>query len=213
LSLNLGWLYEQFQSLCKTQIDLSLMRNRETAIRHLITRYPDEKQLYNLAYYTIKARGTLSADEERAALGELDKIMAQAGLPQEIVQTNLALMILEVGGQAFADILCSMTECRPNAQGVALVQAANHDALVGQLVTGYDLTGLAGLARQAVLLAPVTENREALQNFVQGTLEDQGATEQFRKTILARLVVEKAGVSFAEKAVQAGASAESRGKS
>ncbi len=213
LSLNLGWLYEQFQSLCKTQIDLSLMRNRESSIRHLLTRYPDEKQLYNLAYYTIKARGTLSAEEERAALAELDKTMAQTGLPYEIVQTNLALMILEVGGQTFADILCSVTECRPGGQKIESA-AVNFspDNLVGQLVETYDLNGLAALAGQAVMLVPATENRSALQNFIQGTAEDKGATEQFRKTILARFVVEKAGVVFAEKAVRNSTPAGTDGK-
>ncbi len=32
LSLNLGWLYEQFQSLCKTQIDQALMRRRRQPV-------------------------------------------------------------------------------------------------------------------------------------------------------------------------------------
>ncbi|MGH8605097.1 MAG: hypothetical protein ACREXR_20615, partial [Gammaproteobacteria bacterium] len=40
LSLNVGWLYEQFQSLCKTQIDLGLMKFRQQLTEQLLTRLP-----------------------------------------------------------------------------------------------------------------------------------------------------------------------------
>jgi hypothetical protein len=197
LSLNLGWLYEQFQNLCKTQIDLVLMRNRQSTVEHLITRYPSEKELYNLAYFTIVAR-TLSREEEQARIDELNNLMKNISLPPEVIRRGLALMILEVGGQAFAELLCRPAPGEMVAMpAAASPAAANRDQLVGKLVDSFGLDELANLARQAVDRAPAGEDREALMRFVEGTVGDTRASEQSRKVILARFIVDKGGIPFA----------------
>jgi len=61
LSLNLGWLYEQFQALCKTQIDLKLMSIRHRLAGRLIQRYADATALFQLAHHTILTPSGLSA--------------------------------------------------------------------------------------------------------------------------------------------------------
>src|SRR5712691_8598935 len=60
VELNLGWLYDQFQHLCKTQIDLEFMRGRHTAVTQLLTRYSSLTELHGIAVYTITARATLT---------------------------------------------------------------------------------------------------------------------------------------------------------
>ncbi len=209
LSINLGWLYEQFQNLCKTQIDLVLMRNRQSTVEHLITRYPSEKDLYNLAYYTIVAR-TLSREEEQTRIEELNNLMKNVSLPLDVIRRSLALMILEVGGQPFAELLCRPAPGAPVEKGVpAAIPAAvpatspDRDHLVGKLAESFSIDELADLARRAVDRAPAGEDREALVRFVEGTYGDHRASEQSRKVILARFVVEKGGTSFASEALSA----------
>ncbi len=101
LSLNLGWLYEQFQTLCKTQIDMALMRNRDYSIQRLTNLY-DEHALWKMAYYTILAR-TLTPEQEQERVRQLGEI--PKGLPAEVVANALALNILETGGPDFAELL------------------------------------------------------------------------------------------------------------
>lgn len=207
LSLNLGWLYEQFQNLCKTQIDLVLMRNRQSIVEHLITRYPSEKDLYNLAYFTIVAR-TLTREEEQARIDELNKLMQNISLPIEVIRRGLALMILEIGGQAFAEMLCRPAPEVSLPAGIPAPRAAaippgDRDQLVGQLAEIFGLEELANTARQAVDRAPAGEDRDALMRFVEGTYNDTRVSEQSRKVILSRFIVEKGGVSFANEVLSA----------
>ncbi len=108
VSLNLGWLYDQFQNLCKTQIDLELMNDRQSAMNRLLLRF-SMGELYNIGRYTILARATLSPEEEKAKQTELDKLMAQ-NVPEDFAKASMALLILETGGQAYVDFLLSRTE-------------------------------------------------------------------------------------------------------
>ncbi|MGB9723396.1 MAG: hypothetical protein ACP5OO_05570 [Chloroflexia bacterium] len=194
LSLNLGWLYEQFQSICKTQIDLALMRERESAIEPLIRAFPNEKTLYNLALYTVMARGTFSREEEQAKIEELNKTMANPSLPPEVVQKAMALAILETGGQGFARMLCGLP---PKAKLPPPARMLGRDELVARLMQALDMEKLADLAYQAVDLAPAGD-RELLKRFVDGTVADKRSTEQTVKAVLARFIVEKGGIAFAQ---------------
>ncbi|HKZ83859.1 MAG TPA: hypothetical protein VJ793_09420 [Anaerolineae bacterium] len=106
VSLNLGWLYEQFQNLCKTQIDLELMKGRSTAVSSMIGRYPSLAELHDIATYTILARATLTSDEEKARLAELDRLIDPKA-PANFARMSMALLILENGGQAYVDLLLS----------------------------------------------------------------------------------------------------------
>lgn len=75
VSLNLGWLYEQFQHLCRTQIDLELMKNRRTAVTQILQYYPTIAELYDIAYYTIIARATLTPEEEKRASSSCKRLL------------------------------------------------------------------------------------------------------------------------------------------
>jgi len=193
LSLNLGWLYEQFQGICRTQIDLALMRERESVIEPLVARFPSEKTLYNLALYTVMARGTFSREEEQAKIRELNEAMSNTSLPPEVVQKAMALAILEIGGQGFARMLCGLP---PEKKLPPPARLPEKDELVTRLMRAWDLSRLADLAHQAVDLAP-DGDREALKKFVDETVGDKGRTEQAIKTFLARFIVEKGGIAFA----------------
>src|ERR1051326_6122024 len=63
LNVNIGWLYDQFQNLCKKQIDLDLMLYRLTQVDRLLERYSTVQELSQTALYTIKARATLTKEE------------------------------------------------------------------------------------------------------------------------------------------------------
>ncbi len=194
LSLNLGWLYEQFQGICKTQIDLALMRERESAIEPLIRSFPDEKTLYNLALYTVMARGTFSREEEQAKIEELNKTMANPSLPPEVVQKAMALAILETGGQGFAQMLCGLP---PKEKLPPPARLPERDTLVARLMQALDKGKLVDLAYRAVELSPAGD-REALRKFVDDTVADKRSTEQAIRAVLARFVVEKGGIAFAQ---------------
>lgn len=203
LSLNLGWAYEQFQNLCKTQIDLVLMRYRQSTVERLVTRYPTEKDLYNLTYFTIVAR-TLSRQEEQRCLDGLNQLIKNQSLPVDVLRRSLALMILEIGGQAFAELLCRPVPGVPAISApVQAATSADRDHWVSQLVTACSLEELAEGARRAVDRAPVGEDREALMRFVEGTCGDTRASEHSRKVILARFIVEKGGILFAAEVISA----------
>ncbi len=104
LSVNFGWLYDQFQNVCKKQIDLDLMSYRRMQVDRLLTRYSTVQELYQTALYTIKARATLTTDEEQAKLEELQQTI-DPKVPPEVARMNLGLLILELGGVAFVDLL------------------------------------------------------------------------------------------------------------
>ncbi len=194
LSLNLGWLYEQFQGICKAQIDLALMRERESAIKPLIDAFPDEKTLYNLALYTVMARGTFSQEEEQAKIKALNETMTNTSLPPEVVQKAMALAILETGGQAFVRILCGLP---PKEKLPPPARLPERDTLVARLMQALDVGKLAHLAYQAIDRSPAGD-REALRKFVDDTVADKRGTEQAVRAVLARFVVEKGGPDFAQ---------------
>lgn len=104
LTVNIGWLYEQFQSLCKKQIDLELMAYRRMQVDRLLGRYSTVQELYQTAVYAIKARATLSDDEERRQLEDLLKTIDPKVSP-ELARTDLGLKILELGGVSLIELL------------------------------------------------------------------------------------------------------------
>jgi hypothetical protein len=106
VSLNLGWLYEQFQHLCRTQIDLELMNNRRTAVTQLIQYYPSIAELYDIAYYTIIARATLTDEQEAMRLQQLQTLIDPKA-PEQFARSSMALAILENGGPAYVQVLLS----------------------------------------------------------------------------------------------------------
>ncbi len=153
------YLGQQFQHLCKTQIDLELMTYRRTQVDRLLARYSTVLELYQTALYTTKARATLTSDEEKNRLSELEKII-DPKVPAEVARMELGLYILELGGVSYVDLLVGARETTPAAlpkaggdEGEFTVSAApakkaaaSPDALVKQL-TDLPLEELATLAQ------------------------------------------------------------------
>jgi len=186
VSLNLGWLYEQFQNLCKTQIDLELMNGRRTAVTRLIERYPTLAELHDIAEYTVIARATLTPDEEKAKQAELDRLFDPKA-PANVARTGLALMILENGGQAYVDLLLS--------QPAVPVKSTSPESVVKSLIDRYSLNDLVALA-----LRLMTSQQE--QNWVQQAAQPApGMNEASQKAFIARFLVERIGAETALKAM------------
>ncbi len=179
ISLNLGWLYDQFQNLCKTQIDMELMRGRRTAVTELVNRFATLRELYRVAQYTIIARATLSPDEEKARLAELDKLFDPKA-PDDFARASMALMILENGGQAYVDLLLSEAE-RGTPKAITPESAAK------QLAEKFSLDELVALATRLLTL-------EDEKKWVENTAKSAGAAEAGKKAAIAHLLVQRVGV-------------------
>lgn len=205
LSLNLGWLYEQFQSLCKTQIDQALMRRRQPMVQKLVECFPDKMALFNRAYYTIIARRTLTPEEEARQLDELTKRLTDPSLPSETVLMMLALHILETGGEGHAQALVEAASWRvpPEAlvakapEVIAAVAAPDREAVTRDLAERLSLEALKHLALEVVERAAAGEVRDDWRAYVEGMAGDTAASEPMRRTSLARFVVDRAGPAFA----------------
>jgi len=185
VSLNVGWLYDQFQALCKNQIDLELMNGRRTAVTRLIERYPTLAELRDIAEYTIVARSTLSPDEEKARLADLDKLFDPKA-PANMARTGLALAILENGGQAYVELLLSQP-------AVSLPKAATAESVVKNLIDKYSLADLAALATR---LTSTPQEHE----YIQGAAKPSpGVGEASQKAAIAHFLVQRVGVETVTK--------------
>ena len=205
LSLNLGWLYEQFQSLCKTQIDQALMRRRQPIVRELVESFPSQLALFNMAYYTVVARRTLAPDEESRQLAELTARLQDTSLPDEVIRMTLALHMLETGGEGHAQALIEAASRRVSRaeavaeapEVVAAVEAPDREAVTKGLADSLSLDALKGLALEVVERKAAGNVRDEWYEYVEGTADDMASPEPVRRTSLARFIVDKAGPAFA----------------
>ena len=194
LSLDLGWLYEQFQSLCKMQIDQSLMRRRQSVVQELVEAFPSQLALFNMAYYTVIARRTFTSEEEERQLSELNERL-RASLPEEVIRRTLALHILETGGEGHARALIEAVPRRePSA---AAAQAPNHEEITRDLAERLDLDALEATALKVVEDAAAGDARDEWRAYVEGTASDTASPEAVRRLNLARFIVDRAGLAFA----------------
>lgn len=186
LSLNLGWLYEQFQSLCKTQIDLRLMTFRHQLVQRLITRYPDEKTLFQLAQHTVLTRAGLTEEEREQRNTYLEETFAR--LPPETARVALALFILDTGGREYLEMLSAAPE-QPSPQQL-------REALLAKFS---DLASLTNVVRQAIADAPALskEEREQRSKYLDTLLASSAADEQ-KRAALALLLLDVRGREYVE---------------
>jgi hypothetical protein len=191
LSVNIGWLYEQFQNLCKKQIDLELMTYRRTQVDRLLTHYPTVKELYQTALYTLKARATLTPEEETAKLEELQQII-DPKVPPEVARMNLGLLILELGGVAYVDLLVRAREMAPAA---AAGGAEPSTASLVKRLTELPLDDLVALALE-VLKSPEDEAW-----IKRAAAPAPGITPVRQKAPIAYYLVENAGVEAVSEAL------------
>ena len=184
VSLNLGWLYDQFQHLCRTQIDLELMKGRRTAVTRLLQVYPSLTELYDIAWYTIISRATLTPDEEKARQDELQKLIDPKA-PENFARTNVALMILENGGPAYVDLLLDQATGVAKA-GISVPRGA--EQVVQQMVDHYSLEELVQLTNE------LTESEE-IRNWVsQAARPSSEASQAQQKASIAHFLVQQVGL-------------------
>ncbi|MCB8968414.1 MAG: hypothetical protein R3E31_13400 [Chloroflexota bacterium] len=195
ISVNLGWLYDQFQNLCRTQIDLELMNNRRTAVIHLLDYYPSLAELYDIAWYTIIARATLSPTEEAAKLAELEKLIDPKA-PEQFARSSIALMILENGGPGYVNLLLdqAMTEQRVEAP----TRAVSSENLVWQLVETYSLPELVTFTEQ------LTSATDVLTWVHNAAKPDPNATEASQKAAIAHFLLQQIGADAIQRQITAG---------
>lgn len=193
ISLNLGWLYDQFQSLCRTQIDLELMNNRRQAVTRLMTYYPSLAQLYDIAWYTIIARATLTPAEEQQRLAELEKLLDPKA-PETFARTSIALTILENGGPAYVDLLLDQARMNATQQTSSGITAV--DDLVRQMMETYSLEQL------VTLTAQLTETAEIRTWVERAAQPDPNTVPTNQKAAIAHFLVQQVGPEAIQRAMR-----------
>lgn len=183
VSLNLGWLYEQFQHLCRTQIDLELMKNRRTAVTQILQYYPTIAELYDIAYYTIIARATLTPEEEKTRIEQLQTLIDPKA-PEQFSRNSIALTILENGGPAYVEMLLSQAMTETNG---TTPRRALQEKLVWQLINNYSLDGLVELT------AILTEDNKVRNWVEQAATANNNTVEANQKAAIAYFLVQQIG--------------------
>ncbi|VAW32001.1 hypothetical protein MNBD_CHLOROFLEXI01-2772 [hydrothermal vent metagenome] len=196
VALNLGWLYDQFQNLARTQIDLELMNNRRTAVTRLLDYYPSLAELYDIAWYTITARATLSREEEELRKSDLEKLLDPKA-PENFAKSSIALMILENGGQAYVELLLAqaMEGLMPEAMGMTLSKPTSADKLIWQLVEEFSLEELVMLAKK------LTPPEKVLAYIIDAAKPDPEVNIANQKATIAHFMVQQIGVEPLQEAV------------
>lgn len=193
VSLNLGWLYEQFQNLCRTQIDLELMKNRRTAVIHLLEIYPTIAQLYDIAYYTIIARATLTPEEEKMRLEQLQTLIDPKA-PEYFARNSMALTILENGGPGYVEMLLSQAQME---SATAVPVRVSEEQLVWQLVENHTLAQLVALSQK------ICEDERAYQWVQDAAAPSTGTSEASQKASIAYFLVQQVGIEKVSQALAA----------
>lgn len=186
LSINLGWLYDQFQNLCKTQIDLRLMTFRHRLVQKLISRYADTKTLFQLAQHTVLTRSGLTDEQREEKISYLEKTFEK--LPSETARVAMALFILDTGGREYLEML-AVAPPQPSPQ-------ERREALLAKFP---DLQTLTDVVRRSIADASVLspEERQQRIKYVDAVLASADSEEQKRAT-LALLLLDVRGQEYVE---------------
>jgi hypothetical protein len=191
-SVNIGWLYEQFQYLCKKQIDLELMAYRRMLVDRLLGRFATVQELYQTAIYTLNARATLTPEEEAAKLAELQNAI-DPKLPADLARLNLGLLILEMGGVTYVDLLT-------RSKGMGVAAAGGEEVSVDAVVKELRELPLADLRALALGALTAPEDQERVKSLCEPA---PGIPEVTQRASVARLLVDRVGAATA-KALAAG---------
>jgi hypothetical protein len=196
VALNLGWLYDQFQNLARTQIDLELMNKRRTAVTRLLEYYPSMAELYDIAWYTITSRATLSREQEDQRKTDLEKLLDPKA-PENFAKSSIALMILENGGQAYVELLLTQAMQGLNPEAMALAKPTSADQLIWQLVENYSL-------EEMVELTEKIAHSESVVGYVTAAAKpDPGVNTANQKATIAHFLVQQVGTDSLQKALAA----------
>jgi hypothetical protein len=101
LSINLGWLYEQFQNFVRTQIDLALVLQRQALLRPLVEKYPNLEELVSIAHNLIQERALFSREEIGQMQKYVEDVQEDEKLAESVKRVTLARFILDVGGPGY----------------------------------------------------------------------------------------------------------------
>ncbi len=187
VALNLGWLYDQFQNLARTQIDLELMNKRRTAVTRLLDYYPSMAELYDIAWYTITSRATLTREQEEQRKGDLEKLLDPKA-PENFAKSSIALMILENGGQAYVELLLTQAMQGLSPEAMAQIKPTSADKLIWQLVNNYSL-------EEMVTLTEKVANSEKVVDYVTNAAKpDPNVKTSNQKATIAHFLVQQIGV-------------------
>jgi len=187
VALNLGWLYDQFQNLARTQIDLELMNNRRTAVTRLLDYYPSMAELYDIAWYTITSRATLTREQEEQRKADLEKLLDPKA-PENFAKSSIALMILENGGQAYVELLLTQAMQGLSPEAMALGKPSSTDQLIWQLVENYSLPEMVTLAEK------LCSSEKAIIYVREAAQPDPEANTANQKATIAHFLVQQIGV-------------------
>jgi hypothetical protein len=211
LNVNVGWLYDQFQALCKKQIDLALVTYKRRQVNRLVALYTTVPELKQAALYTIQLRTTLTLEQKAARVDEVQQA-TDPSVAQELQLQSLGLLILDMGGVATVDLLVGARapvpvsgqpspKTGPADSGTVMAEAAppvpsegSDDALVNDLVQ-LPLNELETLALE-VLKAP--EDKDWVKAAAQPS---SGMPVVRQKAPIAYFVVEQAGAKAVRQAL------------
>lgn len=183
LNIDVGWLYEQFQRLCKDQIDIELMAYRRRFVDRLLTRFSSVQELYQTAQYTLNARATLTPEQQTARLEEL-KQAVDPKVPPELARLNLGLLILELGGVAYIDLLAQTRAQADDSRGGG--DTPQPDAVIKRLT---DLP-LDQLKATAVANLNTAEEKARVESLAEPV---PGLPEVTQRASIARYLVDRLG--------------------
>lgn len=187
VALNLGWLYDQFQNLARTQIDLELMNNRRTAVTRLLDYYPSMAELYDIAWYTITSRATLTREQEEQRKADLEKLLDPKA-PENFAKSSMALAILENGGQAYVELLLTQAMQGLSPEAAAVGKPSSTDQLIWQLVENYSLPEMVTLAEK------LCSSEKAINYVREAAQPDPEANTANQKATIAHFLVQQIGV-------------------
>ena len=194
VALNLGWLYDQFQNLARTQIDLELMNNRRTAVTRMLEYYPSMAELYDIAWYTITARATLSRDQEEQRKADLEKLLDPKA-PENFAKSSIALMILENGGVAYVELLLTQAMEGRSPEAIILAKPTSADQLIWQLVNNYTLDELVALTES------LANSEKVLGYVVDAAKPEPNVNTANQKATIAHFLVQQLGTEPLQKAL------------
>lgn len=194
VALNLGWLYDQFQNLARTQIDLELMNNRRTAVTRLLDYYPTMAELYDIAWYTITSRATLTREQEEQRKADLEKLLDPKA-PENFAKSSMALAILENGGQAYVELLLTQAMQGLSPEAMAELKPTSGDKLIWQLVNQYSLEELVALTQK------LSQSEKVVDYVTQAAKPDPTVNTANQKATIAHFMVQQIGLEPLQKAL------------
>ena len=187
LILNLGWIYERIQKLCKAQIDNAMLVSGQQ-LKKILARIQGRKQLYNFVYVIVQSSETLSPQKKEEKLKLADEFYKLTD--ERIAQMKLSLLLLEVGGVQLVERLEQIPESEVSSE-----------KLIGRMTQQLPQNTLKEIAEEVVAAADTEETRTKLQQYIEDVMADS-ASDTLKTAVLANFIVYEGGQEFARWALE-----------